>query len=184
MVSRAYLKMEEALAWSELPIQAGQRAVELGCAPGGASQALLGHGLIVLGVDPAEVDPVVLGNPSFGHLKMRGTEVRRRRLRGVRWLTADMNVAPQTTLDTVEALVTHPTVNVQGLLLTLKLLEWEMATHLDEYLSRIRGWGYSHVHAKQLAFNRQEICVAALRRKRERRSKKSVAPAKGQSNKH
>lgn len=184
MVSRAFLKMEEAIAWSELPMQAGQRAVELGCAPGGASQALLGHGLIVLGVDPAEVDPLVLENPNFVHLKMRGTEVRRRGLRGVRWLTADMNVAPQTTLDTVEALVTHRTVNVQGLLLTLKLLEWEMAAHLEEYLSRIRGWGYAHVRAKQLAFNRQEICVSALRRKRERRSEKSAVKAKGQSSKH
>jgi 23S rRNA (cytidine2498-2'-O)-methyltransferase len=169
MVSRAYLKMEEALAWSELPIQAGQRAVELGCAPGGASQSLLGHELIVLGVDPAEVDPLVLENPNFVHLKMRGTEMRRRRLRGVRWLAADMNVAPQTTLETVEALVTHPTVNVQGMLLTLKLLEWEMAAHIDEYLSRVRSWGYAHVRAKQLAYNRQEICVAAFRRKREKR---------------
>ncbi|HTM54254.1 MAG TPA: SAM-dependent methyltransferase [Pirellulales bacterium] len=184
MVSRAYLKMEEALAWSELPIQAGQRAVELGCAPGGASQSLLSHGLIVLGVDPAEVDPRVLGNPNFVHLRMRGSEVRRRRLRGVRWLTADMNVAPQTTLDTVEALVTHPTVNVQGLLVTLKLLEWEMAAHLDEYLSRIRGWGYAHVRAKQLAFNRQEICVAALRRKRERSPGKSATSAERPSSKH
>ena len=84
-------------------------------------------------------------------------------------MTADMNVAPQTTLETVEALVTHPTVNVQGLLLTLKLLDWEMAEHIQEYLSRIRSWGYSHVRAKQLAFNRQEICVAALRRTREKR---------------
>ena len=31
--------------WSELPIAAGQRVVEIGCAPGGASQALLAHGL-------------------------------------------------------------------------------------------------------------------------------------------
>jgi hypothetical protein len=48
-------------------------------------------------------------------------------------------------------------------LLTLKLLEWELAESIPEYLFRIRSWGYQHVHARQLQHNRQEICVAALR---------------------
>jgi len=164
-VSRAYLKMEEALVWSGLPLAKGQRVVEIGCAPGGASQALLGHGVHVVGIDPAEVDPVVAAHPRFTHVQKRGSDVRRREFRGVTWLTADMNVAPQYTLDTVEAIVTHPTVEIQGLLLTLKLLDWELAEHIPEYLDRIRGWGYAYVRAKQLAHNRQEICVAALLRK-------------------
>ena len=37
-VSRAWLKMEEALRWSGLPIPRGARVAELGSAPGGASQ--------------------------------------------------------------------------------------------------------------------------------------------------
>jgi len=161
-VSRAYLKMQEALEWSGLPLRAGQRLVEIGCAPGGASQALLEHGLHVMGVDPAQVDPRVLAHPNFTHLQKRGADVRRREFRNVAWLTADMNVAPQYTLDTVEAIVTHPAVNIRGLLLTLKLLEWELAEQIPAYLERIRGWGYPDVRAKQLAHNRQEICVAAL----------------------
>ncbi len=164
-VSRAYLKMEEALAWSGFPIAAGQRAVEIGCAPGGASQALLAHNLRVIGIDPAQVDPRVLAHPRFKHVQKRGADVPRRAFSHVTWLAADMNVAPQTTLDTVEAIVTHPEVNIRGLLLTLKLLDWELADHIPEYLQRIRGWGYAHVRAKQLAHNRQDICVAARRRK-------------------
>lgn len=163
-VSRAYLKMEEALAWSGLPIRAGQRIVEIGCAPGGASQALLAHGLRVIGIDPAKVDPRVLAHPNFTHIKKRGADVRRRELRNVHWLAADMNVAPQYTLDTVEAIVTHPAVNIRGLLLTLKLLDWDLAEHIGEYLDRVRHWGYRHVQARQLAHNRQEICVAAMKR--------------------
>lgn len=164
-ISRAYLKMQEALAWSRLPILAGQRFVEIGCAPGGASQALLARGLHVIGVDPAEVDPRLLSHQRFTHVRKRGAEVQRRQLRAVDWLAADMNVAPQYTLDTVEALVTHPEVSVRGLLLTLKLPEWKLAEEIPGYIDRIRNWGFAGVRARQLAHNRQEICVTALRRK-------------------
>jgi 23S rRNA (cytidine2498-2'-O)-methyltransferase len=167
-VSRAYAKMEEALAWSELPIREGQKAVELGCSPGGASQALLNRGLKVIGIDPARVDPRVASHPNFTHVQKRGADVRRREFRGVAWLAADMNVAPSYTLEVVEAIVTHREVNIRGLLLTLKLLEWKLAEHIPEYLDRVRRWGYAHVRARQLPHNRREICVAATRRKRAR----------------
>ncbi len=162
-VSRAYLKMEEAIGWSQLPLQAGQRCAELGSAPGGAAQALLDRGLSVIGIDPAEMHPAVLPHPNFTHFRRRGDDVRRRDFRKVRWLFSDMNVAPQTMLDTVEGIVTHGEVNVRGLLLTLKLLDWEIAEQVPEYLFRIRTWGYKDLHARQLQHNRQEICVAALR---------------------
>ena len=114
-VSRAYLKMAEALAWSGLPIKRGDHVVEVGCSPGGASQALLERGLVVTGIDPAAVDPVVLAHPRFTHIQKRGADLRRREFRGVRWLAADMNVAPAYTLTTVEQIVTHPAVEVAGL---------------------------------------------------------------------
>jgi 23S rRNA (cytidine2498-2'-O)-methyltransferase len=182
-VSRAYLKMQDALAWSELPIERGQHVVELGCSPGGASQALLDRGLMVTGIDPAEVDEQVLSNPQFTHVRKRADDVRRREFRGIHWLAADMNVAPQTTLDTVEAIVTHEAVNIRGLLLTLKLLDWDMADAVPEYLERIKRWGYGSVRARQLAHHRQEFVVAALRttRKRTRSTskKRRATPTKG-----
>ncbi len=162
-VSRVYLKMEEAIRWSQLPLQAGQRCAEIGSAPGGAAQALLDRGLLVTGIDPAEMHPDVLAHPNFTHLRMRGDDVRRREFRKVRWLFSDMNVAPQTMLDTVEGIVTHGEVHVRGLLLTLKLLDWEMAEQIPEYLFRIRTWGYKELLARQLQHDRQEICVAAMR---------------------
>lgn len=162
-VSRAYLKMLEALAWSQLPIEPGDEVAEIGCAPGGASQALLERGLRVKGIDPALPADIVLAHPQFTHLRKRGHEVKRREFRATRWLTADMNVAPQYTLDTVEAIVTHPAVHIEGLLVTLKLLEWSLAEQVPDYLDRIRGWGFGKVMARQLSHNRQEICVAAGR---------------------
>lgn len=168
-VSRAYAKLEEALAWSGLPLAAGDECVEIGCAPGGASQALLDRGLFVTGVDPAEVDPDLLAHPRFRHLKKRAKEVRRREFLGVRWLTADMNIAPQATLDEVEAIVTHPDVTIRGMVLTLKLSEWSVAEKLPAFTARVRGWGYRDVRLRQLVTGGQEVCLVALRRKALRR---------------
>jgi len=163
-VSRAWLKMEEALRWSELPIPRGCRVAEIGSAPGGSSQALLARGFFVAGIDPAEMAPAVLAHPRFTHIRRRSPQVPRREFRKVRWLTADMNVAPNYTLDSVEAIVTHAEVSVRGMLLTLKLPDWDLARCVPEYLDRIRSWGYNVVRARQLLHNRREICVAALQK--------------------
>ena len=162
--SRAWLKMEEALRWSRLPVRPGQRCVEIGSAPGGASQALLSRGLQVTGIDPAEMAASVLENPNFTHIRRRTMQVRRRNFRKMHWLTADMNVAPKYTLDAVEAIVTHPTINIRGMLLTLKLTDWKLAEQIPDYLQRVRSWGYTVVRARQLLHNRREICVAAMQR--------------------
>ncbi len=161
-VSRAWLKMEEALRWSQLPMPRGAQVAEIGSAPGGASQSLLDRGMIVTGIDPAEMAPAVLQHPHFTHIRRRSTQVRRCEFRKIRWLTADMNVAPDYTLDAVEAIVTHPQINIRGLLLTLKLPQWTLAARVPEFLDRVRGWGYNVVRARQLQYDRREICVAAL----------------------
>jgi len=57
-----------------------------------------------------------------------------------------------------------PEVNVRGMLLTLKLFEWKLAGTLPEYVERVLNWGFNIVHARQLQHNRQEVCVAALKK--------------------
>ena len=163
--------MAEALRWSQLPISSGDLAAEIGSAPGGSSQVLLQRGLYVLGIDPAEMDERILEHSSFAHIRMRAAEVKRSEFAQVRWLLADSNVAPAHTLDSVESIVTHNDVHVRGLLLTLKLLDWQLAEQVPEYLERVRSWGYRYVRARQLAFNRQEICFCAMRNRSMRRFK-------------
>jgi len=75
-----------------------------------------------------------------------------------------MNVAPNYTLEAVEQIVTHPQVNVRGMLITLKLLDWKLAEQVPEYLDRVRSWGFNVVRARQLRYNRQEVCVSALKK--------------------
>jgi 23S rRNA (cytidine2498-2'-O)-methyltransferase len=162
-ISRTYYKVLEALHWSRLPVRAGDICAEIGSSPGGAVQALLECEMKVIGIDPAAMDPRVAEHPNFQHLRRRGRDVARKDFADVRWLFCDSNAAPQQTLDTLEEIVKHPSVSIRGLLLTLKLVEWTDAQELQSYLSRIRSWGYKYVKPRHLAFNRQEICVAAIK---------------------
>lgn len=164
MVSRAYLKMREALLWSKLPVREGDRCVEIGSAPGGACQALLEDGLWVTGIDPAPMHPLLLEHPRFTHVQKRGADVKRREYAGFRWLFADSNVAPKHTLDTVESIVTSPHTQIEGMLLTLKLMDWKLADHVGQYAHRVRSWGFGEVRCRQMACSHQEICLAAVRR--------------------
>ncbi len=160
-ISRAWLKMEEALLWSSLHIKRGDGVVELGCAPGGSCQALLGRGMRVLGVDPALVHEDLRASPRFTHIRMRAAEVRKSELKEARWLVADMNLVPDSTLAAVEDIVTNRHVRLHGLIMMLKLVDWESAANLPQWISRVEGWGFAYVKARQLQFNRQEICLAA-----------------------
>jgi 23S rRNA (cytidine2498-2'-O)-methyltransferase len=164
MVSRAYLKTAEAVAWSRLPIVPGDRIVEIGSSPGGASQRFLDLGLEVTGIDPAEMNPLVLQHPRFTHWRSKSSGIKRKRYGTFKWLSADANVAPNYTLDAIEDIVTYPASCFEGLLLTIKLSSFKLVGRMDDYLARIRSWGFPQVKVRQLATNRRECCVAASRR--------------------
>lgn len=161
--SRAYLKLEEGLAWSGLPLRPGQCAVEIGSAPGGASHALLRRGLRVVGVDPGAMDPRVLADPAFTHLQLPLGDLRREQLPAqVDWLLLDVNLAPQVALHGVRRIVSLLRPSLRGVLFTLKLNDWAMAAEVPALLQRVAGMGLGEVRATQLPANRREICVAAL----------------------
>ncbi len=162
--SRAFLKFEEGLRWADFPIGIGSRCVDIGASPGGGSQALLARGAEVLGVDPAEIDPRVLANPNFTHLRGKINQLKRKLFRKSRWFLTDMNVAPDYTLDALEEIVNRDDIAARGLLFTLKFFEWKLADNIPEYIARVKSWGFNHVKARQLQFNRQEIMVAALKK--------------------
>jgi len=165
VVSRAYRKFNEGFLWSGIVPGRGDRCLDIGASPGGCSQFLLcqlggEQGVRVFGVDPGEMHPALLTHPHFTHIRSRIKDVKRSVFRDVRWITADMNVAPNYTLDVLEEAVTKADGSVQGLLFTLKLLRWELADKLPMLLDRIRTWGFADIRMKQLVFNRQEVMVA------------------------
>lgn len=164
VISRAYYKIAEAFAWAGFQIRPKERIVEIGSSPGGACQWLLEQGASVTGIDPAEMDVGILQHPNFTHWRNRSLQVRRRAFSSFRILVCDANVTPNYTLDTVESIVNYPTSNFRGLILTIKLPEWEHASAIASHIERVRSWGFERVEARQLAHNRREYCLAARKR--------------------
>lgn len=163
--SRAWLKIEEALRWSGLPLRAGEVALELGSAPGGTSWALLDRGLTVIGLDPGAMDPRVLTRPGFSHLQMTLGDLRREDLpRQVDWLLLDVNLAPQVALHQTRRIVSMLRSTLRGVILTLKLNDqrWKSADEVPALCKRVAGMGLVSVRATHLAANRREICLVAL----------------------
>lgn len=163
-VSRAWLKLDEAIATFGIPLEPGQRAVELGASPGGACQRLLEAGLEVVGIDPALVDERVSRHARFEQWRMRARDVKLKAFRGFHWVVADMNIDPSSTMEALERTVTAPGARPKGIIATLKLPTWGRAADLPAWLERFSAWGY-RPRARQLSTGGREVCVWAMRRK-------------------
>ncbi|QDV13940.1 putative 23S rRNA ribose 2'-O-ribose methyltransferase [Rosistilla oblonga] len=161
VISRAYYKTSEAIAWSGFQLHEGDQVIEIGSAPGGSVQRLLELGMQVSGIDPAEMDESIMEHKNYRHFRARGGDIKRHHYSKARWLLVDSNVKPEKTLTTVENIVQHRDTSIVGMLLTLKLSSYERAADIPIWLDQIRSWGYSNVRARQLATGRTEICVAA-----------------------
>ena len=164
--SRAYRKLEEMIAAFALPVRAGQTAVELGAAPGGAAYALLRRGLSVVGVDPGDMAPQVLAQPGFRHLPVKMGAVDLATLPDpVHWLVLDVHLAPPVALRGLSRFLPRVRRHLAGAILTLKLNTWSMIDDAPRWLDQVRALGFANVRAAQLPSHRQEIGVAALAEK-------------------
>lgn len=163
--SRAWAKIEEAIRWSGLTPQAGEYAVEIGSAPGGASFALLERGLTVHGVDPGAMAPIVrdyvgAGGNRFVHHAHPAAEVDRNALpRRIHWLASDVNLAPMIALKYVERFVALAQGRLRGAFLTLKLNDDGVFEALPRLANRIERLGARDVRYVQLPSHRSEIAA-------------------------
>ncbi len=161
--SRAFAKIEEAIAWAELPVEAGQVALEIGCAPGGAMLALARRGLDVWGVDTADLAPFLLVEPRVHHLATKVGALRWEQLPPrVDWLLVDVNLAPQVALHEVARLMPRLCA-LRGAVITLKLNDDAVVAELPKLVERIRALGFGDVRLRHLPSNRREICAVAQR---------------------
>ena len=156
--SRAYYKIAEAHEAFDLPFEEDEIVLELGSAPGGASLFLLDQELNVLGVDPAEMDPVIRNNIRFKHLKRPFETLRSDDFRnGVDWIISDINLPPTVVLKEVERLLTF--LKPKGLVLTLKLNQEKHLNSLKYTVKNFESWGFENVRLKYLPSHRQEIAL-------------------------
>lgn len=141
-------------------MQPGDLVVEIGSAPGGACGRLLELGMRVIGIDPAEMDPRIGKHPKFRHLRARAGDLPRREFRGAKWLLVDSNVRPEKTLVTVENIVTNPQTEFQGLLITMKIGDYDSTDLIQQWQERIERWQPQSIAVRQLARNKVEVCFA------------------------
>ena len=160
--SRAFAKIEEAIAWAGLAVERDHVAVEIGCAPGGAVLALARRGLEVWGVDTAELAPVVHAEPRVHHLKLKVGALRWEQLPPrVDWLLVDVNLAPQVAIHEVGRLMPRLRDSVRGAVFTLKLNDLAFVAELPRLAERIQAMGFVDVQMRHLPSNRREICAVA-----------------------
>ena len=167
--SRAYLKIVEAHHRFRPETRKGLQVLEVGCAPGGATSAMISMGLNIVGVDPKRVDMRIQGNPNFRLIQKLAKQVNATDLKGINpeWVVLDMNIAPLEALDELSHIIKLLRMNLgrtlllkKGLL-TLKLNDWKFAESIPLYLARIQEIGFKNLNATQLVSNRQEFFVMA-----------------------
>lgn len=166
--SRAYLKIEEAIAAFSLPLRPGDVALEIGAAPGGAAYALARRGVHVIAVDPAEMDPGVLAyegprGARVMHQRVAVADLSRATLpERIDWLLLDVHLAPQVALRAARRLASLHKSTLCGAVLTLKLNDWRFAERVPSFLQQAREMGLVAPVARQLASHRQELAVVGL----------------------
>jgi len=167
--SRAYLKIEEAFYRFGTGLKAGSKVLEVGCAPGGASTAMLNRGIAVTGIDPQNIDARVLARAEFRHVKKFARYVADADLRGFNpdAIVMDMSIAPNDAISELAHVVSvlrglfGAELAVREAYLTIKLNDWKYATDIPSYLARLRKIGFESLRPMQLASNRQEFFVYA-----------------------
>ena len=160
--SRAYAKIEEAIAWADLAVAPGQVALEIGAAPGGAALALARRGLEVWAVDTGALAPQVAALPSIHHLAKKVGALRWEELPAqIDWLLVDVNLAPQVALHEVRRLMPRLVGTLRGAVFTLKLNDWAFVSELPALVDRIRQMGLADVRLRHLPSNRRELCAVA-----------------------
>jgi 23S rRNA (cytidine2498-2'-O)-methyltransferase len=161
--SRAYAKIEEAIAWADLAVAPGQVALEIGAAPGGAALALARRGLEVWAIDTGALAPQVAALPSIHHLAKKVGALRWEELPAhIDWLLVDVNLAPQVALHEVRRLMPRFVGTLRGAVFTLKLNDWAFVAELPALVDRIRQMGLADVRLRHLPSNRREVCAVAL----------------------
>lgn len=165
--SRAYLKLEEAFCRFHPDLARGAKILELGCAPGGATTAMLDRGLEVTGVDPQFMDPRVLARPGFQGIRKQARYLVEDDLREVNpeGLVLDMSIPPADALAELSHVLSllravwGPELRLRLGFLTLKLNNWALAGDIPGYLGRLERLGFQDLTPLQLASNRQEFFV-------------------------
>jgi 23S rRNA (cytidine2498-2'-O)-methyltransferase len=161
LISRAELKLEEAIGVFDIALPAKGSAVDLGASPGGWTSILLRHGLEVWAVDPGDLDPRLTAQARVHHERTTSGQFfsssRRRFDVAVNDMRMDPELSCKVMIDAADSLAPGALV-----VLTLKLGLQRPLETVQRCLTALRR-RYEIIDARQLQHNRHEITVLCRR---------------------
>jgi tRNA(Ser,Leu) C12 N-acetylase TAN1 len=161
-ISRAELKLREAIEEFDLPLPGDGRALDLGAAPGGWTRVLAEHMGEVVAVDPADLDERVSGLENVTHLRCRTEELDPQEVGRFDLLANDMNLGPARSAELMCELA--PLLKRGGLaVMTVKFITRRRSRHVGE-ATNILSRCYENVHVSRMPHNAKETTVVMRRR--------------------
>ena len=171
--SRSYLKIEEAFDLMRVEPRRGERAVDLGAAPGGWTHALLKRGCAVLAVDrgPLKLKSAEDRRASVAHVRRDGVSYEPpRHWLPVDWLVSDMLVPPGKTLGMLRRWVEGRW--MRRFVVNVKLPQdhpFPVLQPIEQFLRETPGLVF---RIRQLYHDRREVTIMGELRARERHSRR------------
>lgn len=167
--SRTYYKMAQAHEYLQLPEQLPdeQLVLELGSAPGGTAYFWLERKQRVIGVDPGDMDPRLLDNTDFRHIKrsvqyLKDIDFTTFEKEKVTLITVDMNLKSyQSVKETLRVSELFPV--LETLLLTIKTPRIDEVENLGELVRKVEKAGFSSIEFRALPAHRKETLLIARR---------------------
>lgn len=157
--SRAYFKIEEAMALTQDKVKEGDVVLEIGSAPGGATYSMLKRGAKVYGVDNAEMSEICMKNNKFIHMKMAMQKLTKDNIpENITTVVCDVNLDPYDVIPfLMEIFVLRP--NIKRVYYTLKMGKRVKVKDIPDFILRFERAGFTKIKAVQLPSNKSEIMV-------------------------
>ncbi len=161
-ISRAELKLREAIKRFELSLPPDGRALDLGAAPGGWTRVLAEHMAQVVAVDPGELDERVLALPNVTHLRGRTEDLRPEEIGRFDAITNDMNLEPTESAALMVALASL--LRPGGLaVMTVKFVTRHRGRHVREAIEVLEA-AWEDIRVGRMPHNAKETTAVMRRR--------------------
>ncbi len=161
-ISRAELKLREALDAFDLKLPADGRALDLGAAPGGWSRVLAEHVGEVVAVDPGDLDERALELEEVTHLRCRAEELDPEQVGRFEVITNDMNLDPHESAELLCEMA--PLVRPRGIgIMTIKFTTPRRGWHVKEAVSVLERC-YEEIDVSRMPHNALETTAVMRRR--------------------
>jgi 23S rRNA (cytidine2498-2'-O)-methyltransferase len=161
-ISRAELKLREALERFALELPPDGRALDVGAAPGGWTRELARHVAQVVAVDPADLDPRVVALPGVTHLRVRIEDLDAVEMGRFDVLTNDMNLESLASAGIMVKLA--PLLATGGLaVMTIKFSTRRRDRHVRE-AQAVLSAAYAEIRIATMPHNAKETTAVMHRR--------------------